>query len=41
MDAEPRKRPLRYRLAWFLGLWAASVAALAVVGLLIRTWLGV
>ncbi|WP_293859185.1 DUF2474 domain-containing protein [uncultured Alsobacter sp.] len=25
------------RVAWFVGLWAASVAALGVVGLLIRT----
>jgi len=25
------------QLAWFVGLWAASVSAVAVVGLLIRT----
>lgn len=30
---------LRYRLAWFVGLWAAGVAVVGAVGLLIRTWL--
>ncbi|HEX8443174.1 MAG TPA: DUF2474 family protein [Allosphingosinicella sp.] len=29
--------PLWRRLAWFVGLWAASVAALAVVAYLIRS----
>ncbi len=27
------------RLAWFVGLWAAGVAAVAAVGFLIRLWL--
>ncbi len=27
------------RLGWFLGLWAASVAALGAVSLLIRWWI--
>jgi hypothetical protein len=29
-------RPLRWRLAWFVGLWATSVIALATVGYAIR-----
>jgi hypothetical protein len=31
--------PLRKRLAWFAGLWAASVATLATVAYLIRFWI--
>lgn len=31
--------PLPRRLAWFVGLWAAGVAVVGAVGLLIRTWL--
>jgi Protein of unknown function (DUF2474) len=31
--------PLHRRLAWFVGLWAASVAALAIVSALLRMWL--
>jgi hypothetical protein len=27
------------RLAWFVALWAASVACIATVALLIRAWL--
>lgn len=27
------------RLAWFVGLWAAGVAAVGLVGLVIRAWL--
>jgi hypothetical protein len=27
------------QLAWFVGIWAASVAALAAVTLLLRFWL--
>ncbi|CAN7496676.1 DUF2474 family protein [Phenylobacterium sp. LjRoot225] len=31
--------PLHRRLLWFVGLWAAGVAAVGAVGLLIRMWL--
>ncbi|WP_310474770.1 DUF2474 domain-containing protein [Sandarakinorhabdus sp.] len=31
--------PLSRRLVWFVGLWAAGVAVVGAVGLLIRTWL--
>jgi len=31
--------PLPRRLAWFAGLWVASVAALALVAGFIRWWL--
>ena len=31
---------LASRLAWFAGLWVASVAALGVVGYGIKFWLG-
>ncbi len=31
--------PLWKRLTWFLGLWAASVAVLAIVAFVIRSWL--
>lgn len=27
------------RLGWFAGIWAASVAALGAISLLLRTWL--
>lgn len=28
------------RLGWFAGIWAASVAALGLVSLLLKAWLG-
>jgi len=28
------------RLAWFVGLWIAGVATVAIVGLVIKLWLG-
>ena len=31
--------PLWKRLAWFVGLWAAGVAAVAAVGGVLRIWL--
>ena len=33
------ERPLWKRLAWFAGLWAASVAAISMVAFAIRSWL--
>lgn len=36
MAAAPRSR-LPMRLLWFIGLWLAGVAAVALVGLLIRS----
>jgi len=37
---EAANRPaLAYRLAWFIGLWVAGVAAVAVVGLVIKLML--
>lgn len=35
----PFRPPLRRRLAWFVGLWVASVLTLAAIGFLIRAWL--
>jgi hypothetical protein len=32
--------PLRRRLAWFAGLWAAGVLAVAAVAYGLRFWLG-
>ncbi|MCU0892651.1 MAG: DUF2474 domain-containing protein [Sandarakinorhabdus sp.] len=34
-----KPQTLRHRLAWFVGLWAAGVAVVGAVGLMIRTWL--
>ncbi len=31
--------PLRRRLLWFVGLWAAGVASVGAVAWLIRLWL--
>lgn len=31
--------PIGQRIAWMIGIWAASVAALAGVTMLIRAWL--
>ncbi len=40
MATDTERRPLARRLAWFVGIWAASVAVLAIVGLLLRGLLG-
>ncbi len=28
------------RLAWFIGLWAAGVASVGLVSLILRAWIG-
>ncbi|RKE83852.1 hypothetical protein DFO46_0610 [Rhizobium sp. AG855] len=33
------KRELASRLLWFVGLWAAGVLSITVVGLIIKFWL--
>ncbi|WP_116235645.1 DUF2474 domain-containing protein [Parasphingopyxis lamellibrachiae] len=38
-DARNRERPLWQKLAWFVGLWAASVATIAAVGFVLRLWI--
>ena len=35
-DAPDSPGPLRQRILWFVGLWLAGVAAVALVGLAIR-----
>ena len=36
---DPAPAPLWQRLAWMAAIWAGSVAALGMVGVLIRWWL--
>jgi hypothetical protein len=38
-DPDQAPKPLRQRLAWLVGIWAASVAALAVVAYLLRLFM--
>jgi len=38
MDA-PKDDPLWLRLAWFVGLWAASVSTVAALAYVMRLWL--
>jgi hypothetical protein len=33
------KRVVASRLFWFVGLWAAGVVAITIVGLIIKFWL--
>ena len=33
------REPLGRRLAWFVGLWAAGVLSVTLVGALLRAWL--
>jgi hypothetical protein len=35
------RRPLWSRLAWLVFIWAASVAVLGIVAVVLKTWLGV
>lgn len=39
MDGD-KPSPAWVRLAWFVALWAAGVASVGVVGLILRFWLG-
>lgn len=39
MNTDREPKPLAVRLAWFLGIWAASIAVLGVVAGLLRWWL--
>jgi len=39
MPQDTRRRPLWRKLAWFFGLWAASVTLLGLVSLMLRWWL--
>jgi len=44
MSTEPPRRagpeaPLIQRLAWMVGIWAASVATLGAVAFVLRLWL--
>lgn len=34
-----RERPLWKRLAWFVGLWAMSVAVIGIVSWFLRLWI--
>ena len=39
MKAIIDRHPLLRRLGWFVGLWAAGVLTLTLVGTVIRAWL--
>lgn len=36
---QPRRHAWPMRIAWFIGLWAASIAVLGAVAWVIRFWL--
>lgn len=40
-ESETRSAPLAIRLAWFVGIWMASVSLLGIVAYVIRIWLRV
>ena len=37
---DPAPGPLWNRLAWFVGLWAAGLAAVAALAWMLRLWIG-
>jgi hypothetical protein len=39
LSTQQEANPLWKRLAWFVGIWAASVAALGIVAYFIRLWI--
>ncbi len=40
MKAQPMRAGVK-RLLWFIGLWAAGVATVGVVALILRAWIGI
>jgi hypothetical protein len=40
LEPPAERRPLWSRLGWMLLIWAASIAFLGVIALLIRSWIG-
>lgn len=38
-DERPPEPPLHRRIAWFVSLWVAGVAAVALIAAIVRMWL--